>query len=614
MCSVGGAGTAIMIWQAWTTIGVIGLMVALLARGRFGTDVVVVGAAALLVFLGILTPGEALAGMANPGMATVAVLYVVVCGLTETGAVRWLGANLLGRPRSQLVAMTRLMVPVSVLSAFVNNTPIVAMMIPALRDWTRQRGWSASTFMIPLSYAAILGGTCTLIGTSTNLVVHGEWLESGREPLGLFSIALIGLPVAAAGTAYMLLVGRKLLPKRAPVLSVRDDARAYTVEMAVSPTGPLPGKTIEQAGLRALPGLYLAEVDRDGAILAAVGPDEKLEANDRLVFVGDVTSVVDLQKIRGLEATEQVVKLNEPRPNRVLVEAVVSNSHPLVGRSIKDGRFRSRYNAVVIAVARNGEQVRKKIGEIIIRQGDVLLLEAPRQFVAQQRDARDYYLVSEVSGFTPVRHNKAILSLAIVVGMVLIATIQPTLPIPTIAGGPVKLGMLHAAVLAAGLMLITRCCFGWQARAAVDWVVLVTIAGSLALGKALDVSGAADGIGALITTVAGSNPWVALALVYVMTTILTELVTNNAAGVLMFFVAGAAAESMGVSFMPFVFTIMMAASASFSSPLGYQTNLMVMGPGGYKFTDYTRVGLPLNVMCCLLTTAIAPLAFGFDAG
>ncbi|MEM9166571.1 MAG: SLC13 family permease [Planctomycetota bacterium] len=602
-----------MDWQAWLTLGVIGLMVLVIARGRFGPDVIVVAAAALLVFSGVLTVDQALSGMANPGMITVAVLYVVVCGLTETGAVRWLGANLLGRPRSQLIALTRLMLPVSVLSAFVNNTPIVAMMIPALRDWTRQRGWSASTFMIPLSYAAILGGTCTLIGTSTNLVVHGEWLESGREPLGLFSIALIGLPVAAAGTAYVLLFGRHLLPKRAPALSVRDDAKAYTVEMVVASGGPLPGKTIEQAGLRSLPGLFLAEVDRGGSILAAVGPDEKLQAGDRLVFVGDVTSVVDLQKIRGLEATEQVVKLNEPRPSRVLVEAVVSNSHPLLGKTIKEGRFRSRYNAVVIAVARNGERVRKKIGDIVIRTGDVLLLEAPRQFLSQQRDARDFYLVSEVSGFAPVRHNKAILSLLIVIGMVLIATIQPTLPVPMVAGGQVKLGMLHAAVLAAGLMLVLRCCYGWQARASVDWVVLVTIAGSLAIGKALDVSGAADGIGALITSVAGSNPWIALALVYVLTTLLTELVTNNAAGVLMFFVAEAASEAMGVSFVPFVFTIMMAASASFSSPLGYQTNLMVMGPGGYKFTDYTRVGLPLNVMCCLLTTVIAPLAFPFGS-
>ncbi len=604
-----------MEWQGWATIAVVGLMVAGVARGRTGTDIVLVASVALLVLLGILTPAQALDGMSNPGMITVAVLYVVVAGLNETGAVRWLGSFVLGRPRSETLALARLMIPITAISGLVNNTPVVAMMIPALRDWTRRHGFSASTFMIPLSYAAILGGTCTLIGTSTNLVVHGEWTSTGRDPLGLFSIALIGVPVAAAGVAYMLTIGHRLLPKRASVLSTSTDARAYTVEMVVAAGGPLPGKTIEQAGLRHLPGLYLAEVDRGGAILAAVGPDEVLQADDRLVFVGDVSSVVDLQKIRGLEpATDQVVKLDEPRPSRVLVEAVVSNTHPLMGQSIREGRFRSRYNAVVIAVARNGEQIRRKIGDIIVRSGDVLLLEAPRQFVTEHRNTRDYYLVSEVSDSAPVRHNKAVISILILLAMVLIATIQPKLPVPLIAeeGAKVQLGMLHAAIIAAGLMLVTRCCSGWQARKSVDWVVLVTIAASLALGKALETSGAANAIGSLITTVAGSNPWVAIVLIYVMTTLLTELVTNNAAAVLMFFVAEAAATELGVRFEPFVFAIMMAASASFSSPLGYQTNLMVMGPGGYRFTDYVRVGLPLNGLSCTLTCIIAPLAFGFS--
>lgn len=603
-----------MPWQGWATIAVVGLMVAGVARGRTGTDIVLVASVALLVFLGILTPGEALAGMANPGMITVAVLYVVVAGLNETGAVRWLGSLLLGRPRSKTFALARLMLPVTAISGLVNNTPIVAMMIPALRDWTRRHGFSASTFMIPLSYAAILGGTCTLIGTSTNLVVHGEWVATGNDPLGLFSIALIGVPVALVGLVYMLTIGHRLLPNRAPVLSSSADARAYTVEMVVAAGGPLPGKTIEQAGLRQLPGLYLAEVDREGAILAAVGPDEVLQAEDRLVFVGDVSSVVDLQKIRGLEpATDQVVKLDEPRPSRVLVEAVVSNTHPLIGQTIRAGKFRSRYNAVVIAVARNGEQIRRKIGDIVVRQGDVLLLEAPRQFISDNRNTRDYYLVSEVSDSAPVRHNRAVISILILLGMVLIATIQPVLPIPTVSGEPLRLGMLHAAVIAAGFMLITRCCSGWQARKSVDWVVLVTIAASLGLGKAMETSGAADAIGTLITTVAGSNPFIAIVVIYILTTLLTELVTNNAAAVLMFFVAQSAAVELGVQFEPFVFAIMMAASASFSSPLGYQTNLMVMGPGGYRFTDYVRVGLPLNFISCTLTCLIAPIAFGFNA-
>ncbi len=602
-----------MNWQAWTTLGVILAMVLVLVRGRYGPDVVTVAAVALLVFLGVLRPDEALAGMSNQGVATIAVLYVVVCGLTETGAVRWIGSIMLGRPRTQRGALFRLIAPVTALSGFVNNTPIVAMMIPAIDDFCKRRQWPVSKFMIPLSYAAILGGTCTLIGTSTNLVVNGEWVASGREPMGIFTIALVGVPFALVGAVYLMTVGSSLLPTRGSVLSPSDDARAYTVEMLVAAGGPLEGRTIEQAGLRHLPGLFLAEIERAGSILAAVGPNEKLQGGDRLVFVGQVDSVVDLQKIRGLEpATDQVVKLNEPRPNRVLVEAVISNSHPLLGQSVREGRFRTRYNAVIIAVARNGEQIRRKIGEIVIRQGDTLLLEAPRSFIAQMRDSRDYYLVSEVADSAPVRHEKAILAIGIVGLMVALATIQPTLPIPMVAGGGnVKVGMLHAAVFAAGLMLVLRCCYGWQARKSVDWTVLVTIAGSLALGKALEASGAAESIADTVVGLAGTNPWLILGTVYLMTMLLTEMITNNAAAVLMFFIAESASQKLGVEFQPFVITIMMAASASFSTPLGYQTNLMVLAPGGYKFGDYLRVGVPLNILGMVMTVGLTPLFFEF---
>jgi di/tricarboxylate transporter len=593
--------------QGWFTLAVIAGVLVALIRARAGTDVILAAAVAVLVLAGVLTPAQALAGMANPGMISVAVLYVVVCGLTETGAVRWMGSLLLGRPNDPRIGLLRLTVPVVMLSAFVNNTPIVALMIPAVREWSRQRGWSASRFMMPLSYAAILGGVCTMLGTSTNLVIQGEWVSEGRAPLGLFSIAVVGLPVALAGLAYLLLVGRRLIPERVPALSAREDARTYTVEMLVAPAGPLPGRSIEQAGLRHLPGLFLAEVERDGGVLPAVGPEEILQPNDRLVFVGDVSSVVDLQKIRGLEpATDQVVKLRDPRPARVLVEAVVSNSHPLIGHSIREGRFRSRYNAVVIAAARNGERIRRKIGDIVLRPGDVLLLEAPRRFIADNRDARDYYLVSEVDDSAPIRHNRALLALGVLVLMVLIAFLEPTVPLVG-----VRLGFLHAAVLAAGLMLALRCCSGTQARRSVDWIVLITIAGSLGLAKALEASGAAAAIGGLVTTLSGSSPWVTLAVIYVVTMVLTELITNNAAALLMYFVAKSAADKLGVDFTPYVYAIMVAASCAFASPLGYQTHLMVMGPGGYRFGDFVRVGLPLNLLAGAITCLVIPLVFGW---
>lgn len=599
-----------MGWDGWFTIGVVLLTLATLAINRFSVDVVLAAAVSLLVFAGtiagvhILSPREAVAGMGNEGLATIAVLFVVVRGLTETGAVRWLGERLLGRPKGAMAALVRLCVPVTAFSGFMNNTPLVAMMIPAVSDWCRRARVSPSKMMIPLSYAAILGGTCTLIGTSTNLVVHGMWVDSGRGAMGIFEIAWIGVPAAVVGVGYLLLVAPRLLPTRGSVLEASSDARSYTTEMLVEDGSPLVGRTIEQAGLRHLPGLFLAEIERRGEVLPAVGPDQKLDAGDRLVFVGVLESVVDLQKIRGLSpATNQVVKLDAPRPQRTLIEAVVSNTCPLVGRTIREGRFRSVYNAVIIAVARNGERIRRKIGDIVLRPGDTLLLEAPVSFVEQHRNSRDFFLISAVEDARPVRHERARIALAIVGVMVLVATIQPF-----------GMGMLHAAVLAAGLMLVTRCCSASQARRSVDWQLLVVIAASLALGKALENTGAARAIADGVVSLAGSNPHIVLALVYLVTMLLTETVTNNAAAVIMFPISLAASQSVGADFLPFAFTIMMAASASFSTPLGYQTNLMVMTPGGYRFGDYLRVGVPLNALMMAVTVALVPMIWPLTPG
>ncbi len=598
-----------MGWEGWFSLGVVGLVLGALIWGRVAADVVIIGGVVLLVLVGyftktdILTTSQALAGMSNQGMITVAIMYVVVCGLTETGAVGWLGQRVLGKPKSLLGAQIRLMIPSAGLSAFMNNTPLVAMFIPVVTEWCAKNRVSPSKLMMPLSYAAILGGTLTLIGTSTNLVVSGKWLETGREPIGLFEIAKVGLPCAIVGMIYLTTVGRRLLPERKPVLDVGADPRSYTAEMTVDEGGPLVGKTIEQAGLRQLPGLYLAEIEREGTLLAAVGPDVRLAGDDRLVFVGVVDSIVDLQKMRGLSAANnQVVKLDAPRPQRRLIEAVISNSSPLIGRSVKEGRFRSVYNAVVIAVARNGVRLNQKIGDIVLQSGDTLLLEAPRAFIEQNKNSRDFFLVSAVENSAPIRKEKAMLSLAILVGMILVATLQPF-----------GLQMIHAAALGAGLMLVLRCCSATSARRSVDWMVLIVIAASLALGQSLENTGAAKFLAHEMISLAGGNPFLTLAMVYLVTMLLTEMITNNAAAVLVFSVAMSAADQLGVDFRPFVMCIMMAASACFSTPIGYQTNLMVMAPGGYRFSDYPRVGIPLNLLMWIVTVPVAAWVWPLQA-
>ncbi|MFO0947678.1 MAG: SLC13 family permease [Planctomycetota bacterium] len=598
-----------MVWQAWLTLFVLGLVLITLAATSIAPDAVFLGGLTILVVSGVLTMPEALAGFSNEGVATVGIMYVVVAGLRDTGAIGWLSSYLLGKPKSLNGAMLRLMVPVAGLSAFMNNTPLVAMMIPAVADWTKRYRLPVSKFMIPLSFATVLGGLCTLIGTSTNLVVNGLVMREYREDptaleglakgLGFFDPAWVGVPLSIAGIAYLLVAARWLLPNRTSVINQLSDPREYLVEMMVEAQSPLVGKTIEQAGLQHLPGLFVIEIDRRGHVLSAVGPDEILEANDRLVFAGVVDSVVDLQKIRGLvPATNQVFKLDAPRSHRRLIEAVVSNTHPLIGKTIREGKFRSTHGAVVIAVARNGERVNRKIGDIELHPGDTLLLEAERSFIEQHRDSRDYFLVSEVGNSAPLRHERAGMAMAILVLMVFSVTMG-------------WIEMMLGAMLASGAMILTRCTSASAARQSIDIGLLAAIAASFGMGRALEKTGAADVLSQGIVSFAGESPWMNLLGIYLVTLVCTEILSNNAAAVVMFPIAMASARQLDVSALPFIMAIMMAASAAFATPIGYQTHLMVYGPGGYRFSDYVKIGVPLDLLLAIIAVVVIPLAFPF---
>jgi di/tricarboxylate transporter len=589
-----------MEWEAWFSLGVVALCISALAITRFSADIVMVGGVTLLLLAGVLTPAEALSGLANEGMVTVGVLFVVVTGLRETGAISWVVQSVLGKPTGPGNAQLRMMTPVALMSAFLNNTPVVAMFIPAVADWAKRHQLSLSRLMIPLSYASIAGGACTLIGTSTNLVVNGLWIrETGKQGISLFELAWIGLPVTLLVFIFVLLFGRWLLPERKPAISRFDDPREYTVEMLLEPNSPLDGKSIEEAGLRQLPGAYLMEIDRQGHIMPAVSPLEILREGDRLVFAGVVNAVVDLQRIRGLQpASDQIFKLGSARQDRALIEAVVSDSCPLVGKCVREGRFRNVYNAVIIAVARNGQRIQEKIGDIVLRPGDTLLLETHHSFVVQQRNSRDFYLVSQLEDSASPNHTKALLAASILAFMVLTVTMG-------------WLSMLKAALLAAGLMIITRCTTGRAARKSVDWSLLLVIAASFGLGNALQTTGGAASLASLLIQTASGSASLALLLMFLVTAVVTAVATNNAAAVIMFPIAITTAESLGVDPMPFVITLMLAASASFATPIGYQTNLMVFGVGGYRFSDYFRIGVPLTLFMALLSVWIVPLVWGF---
>lgn len=585
-------------------------IVLVLALTRIAPDAVLMGALTVLLVcptptdsgwrIGLVGVDAAFSGFSNSGVATIAVLFVVVAGLRETGTVDWIGARVLGHPRGLTMALVRIIFPIAGMSAFLNNTPVVAMMIPAVSDWAKRLELTPSKLMIPLSYAAILGGTCSLIGTSTNLVVSGMVdATPGGDPIGIFEITRVGLPAAIIGGAFLIFLGPKLLPDRGSTKQALSDPREYTLELLVPSGSPLDGKTIQQAGLRNLPGCFLVGIEREGEPIGPSDPGQVLRADDRLLFAGIVESIRDLQRIRGLEpATNQVFKLDAPRYRRRLFEAVVGAASPLVGKTLKSTGFRHEYNGVVLAVARSGVRLRGRLGDIVLRPGDTLLVEAEAGFIDRYRNARDFLLVSSLDDSTPRRHTRAPLALAILLAMVAVVTIG-------------WLSMLQGTMLAAGIMILTRCCTVSEARQSVDWSLLIVVGAALGLGAALAETGAAGAVASGVIGVAGTNPLLVLIAVYLVTSLMTEVITNNGAVALAFPIAYSLSQRLGVDFMPFVFAIMMAGSASFATPLGYQTNLMVFGPGGYRFSDYLRIGIPMNLLMAAVSLTLIPFIWPF---
>lgn len=623
-------------WELWLTLGTVAALVVALASNRIGPDTAMLGALTVLLVAGVVEPARAVAGFADPAVLMIGALFVVAAGMTETGAMAAIAERMLGRPRSIVGAQLRMMIPVAATSAFMNNTPIVAMYMPIVHDWARRLRLSPSKLFMPLSFAAILGGACTLIGTSTNLAVNQLYLEYYRQHaeslqsrFGLVEpsnakqfwwVGTVGIPAAVVGLAFIAIASRWLLPERRAPDAGGNGARQYTVELIAQPRSPIVGKSIEQAGLRQLPGLYLVEIERDGERLPAVAPDERIQAGDRLVFAGVVESVVDLLKIRGLApATDQVGKVDADRRDRTVVEAVVSHGSPLVRRTVREAQFRTRYNAAIIAVHRNGQRVRGKIGDIVLQPGDTLLLSTHRGFVPAYRNSSDFYLVSNVDSAREVRHERAWVALAIMALLVLLLTLptgslfralnqQYGLHLPATGLPPLAAGFLCAT-----LMVYTRCCTGTAARTSINWQVLLVIAAAMGIGRAMADTGAAQFLAdGLFQIVGPLGPRSMLFLFALLTSAISQLITNKGAAVLMFPIAMALAEDAGVSPEPFAVTLMVAAACSFLTPVGFVTNLMVFGPGGYRFFDYARLGLPLTLLVAALAAGIAPVVFPFS--
>nr|WP_010131817.1 SLC13 family permease [Microbulbifer agarilyticus] len=582
-----------MDWSGWFSLSLVFAVLATLIFTRVHAYLVMMAALTLLSVSGVLTPIEALSGFSNSGLITVAAMFVVATGIHASGGIDMLVKHVLGRPKGTRAAMLRVFAPVVALSGYLNNTPVVATMIPALNAWAKRIDIAPSKLMIPLSYGAILGGTLTLIGTSTNLVVNGQYQAiTGNEGFSLFSIAAVGLPAALVGVAFMLIFFPRWLPDRREKTPF-GNLREFTLEVAIDGNGPLVGQTVEDAGLRGLRRVYLVEIERDNHVITPVRSAEKLRGGDRLVFAGDTEAISDLLRMRGIVPSDhdhEEAVLETGFEERRLVEVVVSPHCEVVGTSIRDAQFRKRYGAAVLAVARQGERVAGNLGSTKLMAGDTLLLEARPGFVLRQRYSKDFLLINDLEAESP-RHEKGLTAWLILIAIVL-------------AAGTGLVSMLNASLIGAGAMLITRCCSVNQAQKSLDLPVLITIAASFALGVALQKTGVAAVLAEGVISLSYGHPWLMLILVYLCVSLLTEMVTNNAAAIIMVPIVLQITASAGLNPEPFMFAVMMAASASFATPLGYQTNLMVYGPGGYRFSDYLRVGIPMNLLIGTVTIIV----------
>jgi di/tricarboxylate transporter len=590
--------------NAWVMLGILILMFAFLVWDRFP---------AWLVFMGTLTtamtlrlaPAEALlTGFSNTGVLTVAALFPVAAGMYATGAISLLSQRLIGRPDSVTSAQLRIFPPVALGSAVLNNTPMVAMMIPVVRDLARTTGLAGSKIFLGLSFMAILGGSMTLIGSSTNLIIAGLVSNSlergelaGMAPLGIFDPIWIGLPATLAGLVFMILVGTRLLPDRTSQDGGGIPKRLYRSELAVEKKSFLAGKTLLEAGFAQPRGYTLEAITRQGTPVA-IAPNVRLEAGDVLTFNAQADVLPELWTTTGLVPV-LATSMRTARHQHHLVELVISTQAPAVGHRLADLLLpENPYEMMLVGISRHGQAPSQPLAELRLEPGDAAIIEVSDDFFYENRRETDFTLTRRVEGYRVQRVDRALMALVIMATMVVVA-----------ATG--MLTMLNAALLATAAMLLTGCLTSNRVWRSLDWQTIVVMGAAVGLEAAVTGSGLSATLANFIAGIGGSSPMIALSAVYVGTILMTNIITNAAAAAFMFPVALSLANSLGVSFLPFAMVLMSAASCAFINPAAFQTNLMVQEPGGYTFGDFARVGLPLTILVGAVVLALAPLVYKF---
>lgn len=606
-------------------LSIIGMIV-LLAYDKMRPGMTFFSFVVLLMVGGVITPNEAIAGFSNKGMITVAILFLVSEGVRQTGALnRIITLILPTKPKSVTRSLAGMLPTIGFISAFLNNTAVVIIFAPIIKKWAQSVNMSASKFLIPLSYATILGGVCTLIGTSTNLVVHGMMIQNGYDGFSMFELGKVGIIIAVVGISYIILLGNYLLPGKSVVNSDKD-YKEYYYDVIVNEGGRFVGEWVRHNEINLLPQIEVVSIKRAGDVLTVNDKTLKLEGGDIVTLKGKNDSVERLLHSEGIMLScFKSVDKSFVKGATHQVEAVLAPRFPGIKKTLGEFDFYRHYGAVVIAVHRSGERIHTELDKLVLQEGDNLILLTDNNFVKSWGESSVFYLISESGDFIPPSGKRGrMTALALVLFMIVGATLGENVDeifinfsgnnvayyLPALEG--VKLDMFYFAAIVMVLMAWLKLFPQKKYTKFVSWDILIAIACAFAISKAMINSGIASIIAEFLISISSSlGPYGVLAALFIITNICTEIVTNNAAAALSFPIAMAVSEQLGINPYPFFVAITIAASSSFSTPIGYQTNLIVQGVGNYKFKDYLRIGLPLNIISFLISVFVIPIFWKF---
>tara|TARA_B100001245_G_scaffold6735_1_gene4756 strand:+ start:5187 stop:6998 length:1812 start_codon:yes stop_codon:yes gene_type:complete len=592
-------------------LGVITLMFILFVMELFPLDVTALSILAVVLVLGYISPEEAISGFANPAVITIALLFVLSHALQKSGILEYMVIRLNKlTERSRFLGLFVFLISVALASAFVNNTAIVAIFIPLTIRLAQKYNLSPSKLLMPLSYIAIIGGTLTLVGTSTNLLVNSIYVNSisSSPPLGMFEFAKFGLVMLVIGMAYLLIAVPFLIPSRTVTSSLTKSYHmgGYLTELKVSAESPLVGRTCKERAVNKNYDITVLDILRDGKLISKNIRDTFIHPEDILFVRGSLENFLRMKEVEKVTmlTDEKLTQVELIHDDNTLVECLITNQTDLVGKSLMEINFRRRFGSFILAIRREGEILRKKIAHVVLQAFDTLLIYGPIEKIKELSDSGDFIVLGEIEA-TLQKHKYWWVSVAVILGTVILAALG-IVPI------------LKGALIGTIFLLVIRVITANEAYQSINWQVIVLIAALIPLGIVIQKSGTAFWIGTVLNDIANTfnpliRPTIMLSLVYLVTIILTEMTSNAATAIIMTPIAISAAQQMGLDPRTFVFAVCFAASASFITPIGYQTNLMVYGPGGYKFTDYVRMGLPLAIVLWCIATWLIPILWPFTS-